>query len=95
MSKFNIQTVRRPCVKHPVIQKFYPQELTDPNVAREKTPADERHLPMPTSAQQITKVWTSFAKETMEYTKVRQQELFDQNDTDIAQLNEENSKAKI
>lgn len=31
----------------------------------------------------------------MEYTKVRQQELFDQNDTDIAQLNEENSKAKI
>lgn len=31
----------------------------------------------------------------MEYTKVHQQELFDQNYSDIAQLNEENSKAKI
>lgn len=47
------------------------------------------------SAQQITEVWTSFAKETMEYTKIRQQGLFDQNVTDIAQLNEANSKAKI
>lgn len=59
MSKINIQTCRRPYIKHWFTLKFDIQKLTVPNMAREYAVVVECHLLMPNSSQQITEEWAS------------------------------------